>query len=77
MWGLSKHRESGLSPHLLEARSHGSVNLPLGDPEGQQGTPTCWLKLWVLSLPRIHCVKPESLPLNPKHLLPESLCSLT
>lgn len=51
MWGLSKRRESGLSPHLLEARSHGSVNLPIGDPEGQQGTPTCWLKLWVLSLP--------------------------
>lgn len=43
--GLSERGESGLSPHLLETRSHGSVNLPVGDPKGQQATPTCSLKL--------------------------------
>lgn len=39
--GLSKRGESGLSPHLLETRSHDSVNLPIGDPKEQQATPTC------------------------------------
>lgn len=40
MVGLSKHGESGLSPHLLETRSYGSDNLPIGDSKGKQGTPT-------------------------------------
>lgn len=59
MLGLSKSGESGLSPHLLEVRSHGSANLPIGNPKGQQGTPTCWFTLWALSLPQIRCVNPH------------------
>ena len=55
MVGLSERDESGLSPHLLKTRNHGSLGLPIRDPKGQQGTPACWLKLSISAFPDSLC----------------------